>query len=161
MRSTDNQDNAVQAGATPRQVNWAKQIRAVEDFVANTGELPCDSRSRRADPAAARELRLARFLRYQRTIEETLTDYQWHRLAALEGFEWEPIEEAWQRQFDAYRKFVEAHARVPRRRSKHKYERQLANWFQRQQTRHRRGTLPHHLSIRFDRLLRMPESTEV
>jgi len=121
----------------------------VEHFVTQAGGLPRDSKARRADPAAKVELRLARFLRYQRHNELQLTDAQQERLEKLPGFDWSPVETAWEQRCQDYSSFVRARGRIPRRRSPDRTERELELWHHRQALRQRRGLLPHHLWVAF------------
>lgn len=125
----------------------------VARFVDDTGALPRDSHRRRSDPMAQEELRLARFLRYQRYNERYLTQWQREQLEALRQFEWSPTESGWDALYDACLGFVQAEGQVPRLRADDAEERRLAVWLRRQLLRRRHGTLPHHLLRALDRLL--------
>ncbi|MGV8895051.1 MAG: hypothetical protein ACOH1U_01150 [Rhodoglobus sp.] len=133
--------------------HWNRNMRAVEIFAAATGSLPRDSRARRADPATSVERQLARFLRYQRHNELHLTPSQQERLERLAGFEWAPMETAWECRRQDYLTFIRTRGRIPRRRSSDPRERQLELWFHRQALRLRRGLMPHHLRAAFSELI--------
>jgi hypothetical protein len=135
-------------------------MKEVEDFLEATGRLPRENPSRRKNPPLSAEPRLARFLRYQRRIEENLSDIQWQRLDQLAGFEWSPVESAWYVRLGEYAAFVRARSRRPSRRSIDPHERQLAEWFRNQQLRQRRGKLPHHLATDFEKLLNAVGETD-
>lgn len=135
-----------------KEQHWNQRMTDIEDFVTQDGCLPRDSRARRADPAAKVELRLARFLRYQRHNELHLTEAQQARLDKLPGFDWSPVETAWEQRCEDYRSFIRTRGRVPRRRSTDRSERELALWHYRQTLRYSRGLLPHHLWAPFRRL---------
>ena len=136
-----------------RQRNWLRNVAALHAFVHDRGRWPHRIWRQGASGADSGDEHLINWLREQRRHNRSLSAYQRERLEAIPGFEWNPREDAWDRQIDGYRTFLTEHDRRPRVSSKNKTERQLAVWANNQRMARREGRLPKHRIDELNKLL--------
>jgi hypothetical protein len=150
-------DTGARATAPPLVGRWLARVEELHDFITATGRSPRHNQAPR-NPRLPGELRLLNWVRYQRRAEAGLCEYQRERLNVLPGgFDWFPIEEAWDDHYAGYENFFHLQKRRPSRRSRDRQERSLALWYRNQQARQRHGTLPHHLADRLRALTSLAE----
>jgi hypothetical protein len=122
------------ATATRRQKMWAR--RALEAIRSSS-----EDRRLLTVTSAFQESRLVRWLRYQRVIEESLSDFQAEVLESLPGWSWDPRQDAWDVRADQLERFLSDTGRWPSTRSTHRNERGLGHWVARQRRATQKGTI--------------------
>lgn len=123
---------------------WAHTVLRLDAFVHAEGRLPRENNRLEAAAISVEERSLADFVRYQRrpATRDLHCTYQSLRLLCVPGFSWNPLDDAWDRMFEAFASFVGAYRRAPRLRSSNPDEKKLAAWSAKQRHFMKLGTLP-------------------
>jgi hypothetical protein len=125
-----------------------------------TSAPPRNSLAAARRPTASIELSLARWLRTQRQMEESLCHYQLFVLRYLLGdFEDELSQDRlWERQLSDAKSFVDTYGRLPSPRSPHQPERTLARWVSHNRTRLASGSMQYMRVGEFTHLIARAET---
>ncbi|QYF74877.1 helicase associated domain-containing protein [Cryobacterium sp. PAMC25264] len=128
----------------PRGVmGWIHSVLALEDFVEREGRLPRENRRLPAGTISIEEKQRCNSVRAQRRAFAAgrLCSYQVQRLQCIDGFTFQPVEDAWQAHYDAYSRFTATHGDAPKLRSEMETERALARWAAKTRLAYRSGRL--------------------
>lgn len=151
---------AVRAGrddaqsAADRATAWAQNAVSLERWVAHEGRLPVENNRRAPSPEAAKENRLAQWLRYERLIPTRVRRCSFQR-AWLKRFPTalnRTRTRRWVLMVRSYRVFVVTERRAPRYRSTSDRERRLAAWAAKQRWKYRAERLSAHRVSRLEAL---------
>ena len=119
-------------GWTPLDAQWEQRFDELKSFREHAGHC-CVPQRYPSNP------QLATWVAQQRGRRATLSSERIEKLESI-GFDWDPFESFWQRQFEALQSFKkrEGHCNVP---EDYEQDRELDLWIHNQRACHRRGTL--------------------
>jgi len=128
---------------------WKSNFDYVREFATEHSRLPISSRRH----SSGHELRLAAWLREQQRHQLRLSPWKVALLETIEGFEWSPHEDAWDRQLQRWMDFMRENNREPMYVARDASESRTAAWAIRQRYLRRLDRLSKH---RLDRLAETP-----